>query len=260
MSNFTQLRQTPLATLQPVDAALENPDLVAHISHQILSSAAKAQAIANILDSDLFSEELQPKLSQTLSLLVRDLERLGRKLIYLQKSPEPEILSAGEIVDLIGLIDETANPFQWQYPNRPLVKRYLSDFPPIRANKEHVQIILDNLLSNAFKYSSPQTAVTITAEAYQGLLEKSSGEVIISVTNRGSFIPFEEREKIFKKFYRGNIPGQPGQGLGLYLSRRLVHLYGGQLEVESSPDEGTTFWFTLPLSGSQNTNGFSYGG
>jgi signal transduction histidine kinase len=245
--------------LQPADAALENPDFVAHVSHQILSCAAKAQAIAGILDSDLFSEELQPKLSQTLSLLVRDLERLGHKLIYLQKSPESEMLSTGEIVDLVGLIDETANPFQWQYPHHPLVKRYLSDFPPIRANKEHIQIILDNLLSNAFKYSPPQTAVTITAEAYLGLLEKHSGKVVISVTNLGSFIPFEEREKIFKKFYRGDIPGQPGQGLGLYLSRRLVHQYGGQLEVESSPSEGTTFWFTLPLVGSPKTNGFSYG-
>jgi signal transduction histidine kinase len=258
LNNSAQLHQVPVVVWEDFDPAWGNSDLTAHISHQILSCAAKAQAIANILESDIFSEQLQPKLSQTLYLVVKDLERLGRKLIYLQKKPTAEILADSELIDLISLIDDTADPFQWQYPDRPIVKHHLTDIPLVWGNKELLQIVLDNLLSNAFKYSAPQTPVTITTEKCQRALEKYNGEIIISVTNLGSYIPLGEQEKIFNKFYRGNSPGQPGQGLGLYLSRRLIQMHGGQLAVESSPTDGTTFWFTIPLFGPQTANGFSH--
>ncbi|MCB0213507.1 MAG: sensor histidine kinase, partial [Anaerolineae bacterium] len=69
----------------------------------------------------------------------------------------------------------------------------------------------------------------------------------VSVFNSGSFIPPEEQEKIFDKYYRRNHHHQPGQGLGLYLVWNFVHMQGGQIHVDSHPTDGTIFWFTLPL-------------
>lgn len=71
----------------------------------------------------------------------------------------------------------------------------------------------------------------------------------VSVTNFGSMIPPADQGRIFTKFYRGNGHHQAGYGLGLYLARRLVELHGGQIWVESSSAEATTFHFTLLLAG-----------
>ena len=179
--------------------------------------------------------------------LARDLEVLGYKVLHVD-NPVPTALLFPRRINLAKLIDETIEIFSLRDRDRLLIKNCLSDLPPVCGNEEQIKIVLDNLLSNAFKYSPPKTSIIIAAEMYRGLTERCSGQIIISVTNSGSFISQEEQALIFNKFYRGKGVDQPGQGLGLYLSRRLVEMYGGQLEVESSPAEGTTFWFTLPVS------------
>jgi signal transduction histidine kinase len=134
-----------------------------------------------------------------------------------------------------------------QAPDR-LVKVYPANLPEVRGDADQLRIVLDNLINNALKYSPSQSPIILTAERCQGLTEKDNGHLLVSVTNFGSYILPEEQDKIFTKFYRGEAYQQPGQGLGLPLSRRLIELRGGQLEVESSIADGTTFWFTVPLA------------
>jgi two-component system, OmpR family, phosphate regulon sensor histidine kinase PhoR len=222
-------------------------DFLAQLSHQLLSYAAKVQALSDLLGKGYRSpEQIPPELFQILPLLVRDLEVLGYKALHID-NPAP--VATHLPVNLAKLIDETIEIFSLRARDRSLIKTCPSDLPNICGNAEQIKIVLDNLLSNAFKYSPPKTSIIIAAEIYRGLTERCSGQIIISVTNLGSFIREDEQALIFNKFYRGKEVDQPGHGLGLYLSRRLVEMHGGQLEVESSPAEGTTFWFTLPVIG-----------
>jgi signal transduction histidine kinase len=232
------------------DTCLVKRDFLAQISHQLLSYAAKVQAIADLLGKGYRSpEQIPPELFQALPLLARDLERLGYKVLYVDNPALPEALLFPRPVNPANLIDETVEIFSLRDRDRPLIKNYPSDLPMIFGNEDQIKIVLDNLMSNAFKYSLPKTSIIISAERYRGLTERCSGQIIISVTNSGSFISQDEQALIFNKFYRGKSVNQPGQGLGLYLSRRLVEMHGGQLEVESSSADGTTFWFTLPVIG-----------
>ncbi len=109
-----------------------------------------------------------------------------------------------------------------------------------------IEQVLINLLSNAFKYSSPETPVHLR-------LQHSPGQARFEVQDEGLGIPRESRRRIFERFYQvpeNNAQSGSGMGigLGLYICRQLVELHRGQIDVDSKVGRGSTFWFTLPLA------------
>jgi signal transduction histidine kinase len=102
---------------------------------------------------------------------------------------------------------------------------------------------MNNLLSNAVRYSTPGTEIRVGAVAVGG------GTVEIQVSDRGPGIAPEDRERIFEKFYRGKDGATlavRGTGLGLAVARQLVQAHGGSIGVRSIVGEGSTFWVRLP--------------
>jgi two-component system sensor histidine kinase KdpD len=97
------------------------------------------------------------------------------------------------------------------------------------------------VLDNAMKYSSPGSPVVIG-------VKQDATEVALTVCNKGSFIPAEEREKIFQRFYRcsGSIGSISGTGIGLSVVRRIAEAHQGRVSVDSDRENGTTFTITLP--------------
>jgi len=102
--------------------------------------------------------------------------------------------------------------------------------------------ILMNLLSNALKYSEPDTEVTLA-------LQGREGEAVIAVSDRGRGISAAELPKLFQRYYRTQEAREhrDGLGLGLYITRGLVQAHGGRIWVESEVGKGSTFYFSLPL-------------
>jgi signal transduction histidine kinase len=116
---------------------------------------------------------------------------------------------------------------------------------PIEADERKVRQVLFNLLSNAVKFTPDGGAVSVTA-----LLKE--GEVVVSVGDTGIGIAPEDQDRIFEAFQQaGQSDGRSkeGTGLGLPLARQFVELHGGRLWVESEAGKGSTFSFTLPISG-----------
>jgi signal transduction histidine kinase len=98
-----------------------------------------------------------------------------------------------------------------------------------------------NLLTNALKYSAPGTPVVVR-------LEQVDGGVRVSVKDQGKGLSPEEAERLFTKYYRTREGKRAeGVGLGLYISRLIIEAHGGEIHVESTPGQGSTFRFTLPL-------------
>lgn len=125
---------------------------------------------------------------------------------------------------------------------------FLTDLPPslpaVNADSSHVKKILNNLVSNAVKYTASGGTVRLSASV-------SDGSVELSVTDTGVGIPRAVGQKIFEPFYRveSNAPqrGEASSGLGLTVTRQLVETQGGRIWYRSSPGKGSTFTFTLPL-------------
>jgi CheY-like chemotaxis protein len=114
---------------------------------------------------------------------------------------------------------------------------------PVVTDRQRIRQVLLNLLSNAVKYNRPGGSVSIDCEVAEGCLR-------ISIADTGAGIPASKLSQLFKPFERLDpSPGSvEGIGLGLAISKRLVELMGGWIGVESTPGEGSTFWFTLPLA------------
>ncbi len=115
--------------------------------------------------------------------------------------------------------------------------------PTVLADHGQLVRVFQNLVGNALKHHAPDTAprVRITAEP--------AGEAgwCFTVADNGPGIPDEERERIFEVFHRGDNHGQ-GTGIGLSLVRRIVERHGGRIRVETAPEGGSAFRFTLPAA------------
>jgi len=115
--------------------------------------------------------------------------------------------------------------------------------PPVALDPDRVNQILNNLVSNAIKFSRPNTAITLGVRV-------SKHSVEIGISDRGPGISEEEIPRLFTPFVRGSARptgGEKGVGLGLAIVKRLVEAHGGQIRVESKIGVGSTFKFTLPL-------------
>jgi signal transduction histidine kinase len=113
------------------------------------------------------------------------------------------------------------------------------------ADPDRIGQVLRNLLDNAAKYSPPGAPIEVRAEA------GGSQRIRVAVADRGIGIRPDELPRIFEKFQRGrDLVGTraAGLGLGLYLSRRIVHAHGAILEVEATPGVGSTFAFELEMT------------
>lgn len=113
----------------------------------------------------------------------------------------------------------------------------------ITADKQRLEQVLTNLLSNAVKYSPHSNRVILT-------VENDDNTVKVSVQDFGIGIPLSQQKKIFSRFYRveGLEPVYSGLGIGLYISREIIHMHHGELWVESKEGEGSIFSFRIPAA------------
>ena len=114
--------------------------------------------------------------------------------------------------------------------------------PPVSADPNRLERILINLLTNALKYSSPESEVVMKAR-------RTGREVTVTVVDRGVGICPEDLPHIFQRFYRARGGrGAEGLGLGLYITKMLVEAHGGRIWAKSEVGKGSSFSFTLPLA------------
>jgi PAS domain S-box-containing protein len=115
--------------------------------------------------------------------------------------------------------------------------------PPVKADRRRMAQVLNNLISNAYKYTAPGGSVTISALAEGEFLE-------IAVSDTGVGISREDQKKLFTKFFRAKNPATReagGTGLGLAISKSIVEKHKGEIWVESQLGKGSSFHFTVPL-------------
>jgi signal transduction histidine kinase len=116
--------------------------------------------------------------------------------------------------------------------------------PFVRADKSKLNIVLNNLLTNAILYSPNGGRIQVRLQPHG-----AGNEMVIHVIDEGIGIPEEHMDKLFTRFYRVDASdGRDvyGHGLGLYISKNLVELQGGHIWVRSTEGRGSCFSFTLP--------------
>ena len=212
--------------------------LIADISHQTKTP------ISNLL---LYSELLQEEeLSESARKSADEIHNQSEKLRFLIDS----------LVKLSRLENGIISLFPRKQPIQPILESIVTQFTPLAQKKglflklEKTDIsasfdgkwtaeALGNIVDNAVKYTD-HGGVTISAVGYELFVR-------IDISDSGIGIPEEEQAKIFTRFYRlEKVSEQPGVGIGLYLSRKIISQEGGYIKVTSRPGKGSVFSVFLP--------------
>jgi signal transduction histidine kinase len=178
-----------------------------------------------------------------LPLLTRQIDRINRMIADLL---DVTAVNSGKLaldladVDLRAIVADGQERHAADSPIHP-IRVSLPDAPvPVRADRARLDQVLDNLVSNAIRYSPVGGDVALE-------LVTSAGEAVVSVADQGVGIAPEQKAGIFQPFRRlDQTGGVPGLGIGLTVARRIVEAHGGQIEVESERGRGSTFRVRLP--------------
>ena len=153
-----------------------------------------------------------------------------------------------EAFDLTSLVAESLTAVRSLADAKSLKLETAVDVPTaVDADRLRIKQVLVNLLSNAIKFTPEGGRIRL-----EGRVQESF--VVISVSDTGVGIPPEEHESIFDKFHQVGATTKgvrEGTGLGLAITKRLVEQHGGSIWVQSQPQQGSTFSFTLPMSSAE---------
>lgn len=216
-------------------------DLLATVTHDFRSPLTAAKGFAELLieEWEAFADADRADMLQRLTA---NLEKLDQRVTEFldstrhQRSPVAFDLSPCDIAAVTHAVLDRSRTLVADHE----VRVAISDATTVWANEDALVRVLENLLSNAGKYTPPHTTVTITAT-------RADGNVVVSVDDEGPGIPPEEADRIFDRYYRvdGANPTTPGSGIGLAAVRQLLVAMGGRVWVERRPTGGSSFRFTL---------------
>lgn len=222
-------------------------EFVLTASHELRSPLTSVQGFAELLM--LERESLTPRQVETVEIILdncRHLVRLLNDLLDLARSDAGRLAIRMRPTDLAPLIDDVVRTMRAQTDGsgQTLEARIEPNLPTVEVEPDRIRQILVNLITNAHEYSPEGANIGVSARVVADELE-------ITVTDDGPGIPEQQLEHIFERFTRGEAgltQRVGGTGLGLAISKSLVELHGGRIEAESTPGQGSTFRFRLPVS------------
>jgi len=220
-------------------------NMVADVAHELRTPLSNLKGYLEAINDGVVKpdEETIRSLSDeatTLSRLVNDLQDLS-------------LADAGEIkldrqpADIAALVREAAAAVQAKGVARGLtITNDLPDaLPAVNIDAHRIKQVMLNLLDNAIAHTEKGGHIILRARQQGGI-------IYISVTDTGEGIPEDELPFIFERFYRvdkSRARATGGSGLGLTIAKRLVEAHGGKIEVNSRPGHGSSFTFSIPISG-----------
>lgn len=152
-------------------------------------------------------------------------------------------------VNITNLVTKIAAAYRTQTDKHQIELDFRRNLPPVYCDEERVRQVLTNLIGNAIKYSPDGGLIRIGGWT-DFMPDTDIERVVLYVADEGIGIPQEELAHIFGRFYRVDSSlrrGTAGAGLGLFLSREIVEAHYGQIWARSMPENGTTFFFALPI-------------
>lgn len=226
-----------------VEALAANEELVSNVSHEFRSPL---NSILGNMDLILEDPNLPGDLVQRLTVVQRNSERLLALVSDLTATASAALNVHPKRTDLASLVDASVGSARTQAERTNI--RLSADVPsPLWAYADPLRIgqALDNLVSNAIKYSPDGGQVSISAQA-------SNEWISLSVTDTGMGMSSEDAAKVFNRFFRTETARKSsisGAGLGLSITKMIVERHGGTITCQSGKGQGSTFTLTLPADG-----------
>jgi signal transduction histidine kinase len=217
-------------------------EFLGQVSHELRTPLTIIHGYSELMVDGLLSEESLVRQSadeiHTSSALML---RLVDDLLDTSRLDAGRIELKPDMVELTSWLARVANSFGQANPTHRIVAQLPTHLPIVSADLDRLGQVMNNLLSNATRYSAAGTEVCVSARGIDGGVE-------VRVSDQGMGIAVDDCERIFEKFYRGRHGATlavRGTGLGLAVARQLVEAHGGSIGVHSVVGKGSTFWVRL---------------
>lgn len=214
-------------------------------SHELKTPITSVLVLVQLLQK-MFRGEQKPLAVQYLNKIeiqVKKLIKLIADLLDVSKMQTMHLALTQEAFDIDTFVHDLVETIQQSYPSHKLIISGMAQ-TILMGDKDRLGQVVTNLLTNAIKYSPGKEQVEI-------VVTNDQQQVTMSIRDYGIGIPQEHQSKIFERYYRVYDEQDkkfPGLGIGLYIAAEIIHRHGGEIWVESTPGEGSTFSFSLPLT------------
>ena len=214
-------------------------DFISNVSHEIKTPLSVIQTFAKALQNDKLSKDKKDEYLNGLINQTKKLSDLITNILKLNKLENQHIVPEIEEFDLAELVRISALSFENLIERKNLNLVCDIDEISIKSSATLIEIALNNLISNAIKFTEVGGSITIS-------LKEDNDEAIIKVSDTGCGISKDIGTKIFDKFYQGDTShAAEGNGLGLALVKKVIDILGGTMSVESKVNLGSTFTLTF---------------
>ena len=213
--------------MMAVTHELKTPIAISHLNIETL--------LKRTLDPAQQNKLLEATLKET-----KRLDTLSNNILLASQLDMGQYEANKQEIDLSKLVKEIIQSFQERFPLRPC-NSFLEEAIFIQGEKLLIQILVNNLLDNAHKYTPAHLPIDIN-------LQLDNQKIILAIKDQGIGISVKDREKIFEKFYRvgdESTRASKGTGLGLYLCKKITDFHNASLQVQSNDLQGSIFTVTF---------------
>lgn len=229
-------------------------DFTAMVAHDLRSPLSNIVSISDSIHDGLFGPvtELQKKWLCKMQESCRGLIAHVSDFLDLSKIDAGKLQLTRAPADLGGLLRDSALAYSVEAEKRKILLKtdIAPDLPALSIDSRRINQVLDNLLSNAFKFTGGGTAIEVAARAW------GDAEVVFWVKDSGIGIDSGELDGIFDMYRQargGQASAQKSTGLGLAICKKIIEAHGGKIWAESEPDRGSTFYVSLPRDSDSQT-------
>jgi signal transduction histidine kinase len=220
-------------------------DFINNISHELRTPLSGILGFSKILSSNKDTAESKEDIAKHIQDSASRLSNLVCDLVQATGSHNSWVVN-WELIDINEIAKDSVEEFSLLKKDFKIKYEASSEFPKIKSDSKLIRQVIDNLISNAIKYSVNKKEVAVKLG-----VNKDKSEVVFSIADSGVGVRKEELSRLFDRFYRSSnseIKSIPGSGLGLTISKEIVETLGGKITVESELGKGSKFIVILPCT------------
>ncbi len=222
-------------------------EFVANVSHELRTPLTSIKSYTEtLLDGDLEDLEIAERFLKVIDAETNRMTRLVKDLLQLSSFDNKQMKWNMNEVSFVDIVKSSVNKMEIEAKNKKqeLECYVIEDIPKVRADKDRMEQVIINLISNAIKYTPDNGKISV----YVG---NNSNEVYANVKDTGIGIPEEDLPRIFERFYRvdkARSREAGGTGLGLSIAREITQAHGGTMLINSEVGKGTEVTVKLPVA------------
>lgn len=225
-------------------------DFVSNVSHEMKTPIAIIKNYAEMLQLESVTEEQRKEYGATIESAALRLSGLISNILKMNKLENQNLIPEAKVYDVCRQLCECILQFEDAWDEKDInLETDIEDAAMIKADASLLELVWNNLISNAVKFTEPGGSITICQVSDERYVK-------VTIADTGCGISRESMNHIFDKFYQGDTShSTEGNGLGLALVKRVLELMQGDIQVFGEEGKGSTFTVTLPVAESGREHG-----